>query len=138
MFLATFSLEEMIKSTFLIHTNPCVSTSRVNLLRVLDPPKPPFPPIMGQNLNATARLSPKIRVSTPQIAHSALDRYAMARKYAGINVKTQEAAAAITHRHTFRAQSRKTSCAVVLCFFRSVLSTWSLHRFKNDTWLLGT
>ena len=89
-------------------------------------------------LNATAILSPEIRVSTPQVFHSALDRYAMARKYAGINVKTQEAAAAITHRHTFRAQSRKTSCAVVLCFFRSVLSTWSLHSFKNDTWLLGT
>ena len=50
----------------------------------------------------------------------ARDRYAMARKYAGINVKTQEAA--IAHRLAFRAGK----LPAVLCFFRSVLSTWSL------------
>ena len=75
-------------------------------------PEPPVSLRTGQRATETER---------------ARGRYAMARKYAGINVKTQEAA--ITHRHTFQARK----LPAVLCFFRSVLSTWSLYSFKNDT-----
>lgn len=50
-------------------------------------PEPPVSLRTGQHATETER---------------ARGRYAMARKYAGINVKTQEAA--ITHRHTFQAR----------------------------------